>query len=82
MTETRPLPKLLRIETVAEALSITIPSARAAVRTNLLKGVHIGRQVRVDAGELAALIQRGGKCLPGGWRKAAPASQLDARGVR
>ena len=39
-------------------------------RHGLIPTVRIGRRVFVEEAALAAFIARGGKALPGGWRKA------------
>jgi putative molybdopterin biosynthesis protein len=65
------LPKLLRVPAVADALDVTVPRARELVRTGAIKCVRIGRQVRIDAGEVQKYINSGGRALPGGWKREA-----------
>jgi excisionase family DNA binding protein len=62
-------PTLLRMSDVAVRLNVTAARAYDLVRTGLLRGVRIGRQVRVDPAELDEFIRRGGRPLEGGWRK-------------
>ena len=54
---------LLTIPEVASRLSISRARAYELVRRGLLPAVHLGRQVRVDAGSLEAFLRTGGKQL-------------------
>ncbi len=56
---------LRRIQEVAERLSVTVPRAYELIRTGLIPGVRIGRQVRVDDAALCAFIASGGRGLGG-----------------
>lgn len=51
---------LLTIPEVAARLSINRARAYELVRRGLLPAVHLGRQVRVDAGALEEFLRSGG----------------------
>jgi excisionase family DNA binding protein len=74
--EHTPLPKLLRVPAVAEALDITNARARELVRTGVLPCVRIGRQVRVEENTVKNFIATGGRALPGGWKRQAEPNQV------
>lgn len=61
--------QLLRIPEVAKTLSISPHRAYDLARSGVLPVVRLGRQLRVDSGALAEWVARGGKALPGGWRR-------------
>jgi excisionase family DNA binding protein len=56
-------PRLLTLREVAEILSIKEYRAAELVRKKILKGVYLGKQVRVNSEELRAFIASGGKTL-------------------
>jgi excisionase family DNA binding protein len=61
--------RLLSMQEVAERLGVSLQRAYEMGRTGLLPVVHLGRQMRVEEGRLAAWVEGGGRALPGGWRK-------------
>lgn len=61
--------QLLRIPEVAKTLSISPERAYGLVRSGVLPVVRLVRQLRVDPNALAEWVGRGGKALPGGWRR-------------
>ena len=60
---------LLTLREVAEVLRVPVPRAYGLARAGVIPTVRLGRQIRVDSGQLDAFVQNGGKGLPGGWRK-------------
>ncbi|MDP9112073.1 MAG: helix-turn-helix domain-containing protein [Acidobacteriota bacterium] len=63
---TVPFPsKLLTIAEVAEVLRIPKPRVYELVRTGVIPGVRILRQVRVHPDSLSEFLSRGGKPLSG-----------------
>jgi excisionase family DNA binding protein len=62
--------KLMTVEEVADILAVTPNRVRFLVREQIIKSVHLGRQIRITPGTLSAFIEGGGQALPGGWRKA------------
>src|SRR5262249_42642324 len=61
-----------RLWTAAElAMRLHIGPARLyeLVRQGLVPAVRLGRQVRFDPAAVEAWIARGGRALPGGWRR-------------
>ena len=63
--------RLLIIPEVAEMLRISEPRAYELVRQGLIPHMRLGRQIRVEEGELREFIKSGGQALPGGWRREA-----------
>jgi len=63
--------KLLTIPQVAERLQVSPQRAYEMARAGLLPAVRLGRQVRVSEEALEDWIRKGGKALPGGWRREA-----------
>jgi excisionase family DNA binding protein len=61
--------KLLRIQSVAKILDVSEDRVYALAREGILPHVRLGRQVRVDSQTLEEFIRKGGKALPGGWRR-------------
>ncbi|MFL5482870.1 MAG: helix-turn-helix domain-containing protein [Gemmatimonadaceae bacterium] len=61
--------QLLRIPEVAKALNISPEHAYELARSDILPVVRLGRQLRVNPSALAEWVERGGKALPGGWRR-------------
>lgn len=61
---------LWTVEQVSEALKVKPHRVYELIREGLLPSVRLGRQVRISEAALRAWIERGGKTLPGGWRKA------------
>lgn len=52
-------PNMYSVETVAEKLGVHVRTVRRYLREGRLKGVKIGKQYRVAAGDLAALTGQG-----------------------
>ena len=61
--------QLFRIPEVAKMLSISPERAYELARSGALPVVRLGRQLRVDPNALAEWVKKGGKSLPGGWRR-------------
>jgi len=57
--------QLLTVPEAAELLRVKPARGYELARTGRIPIVRLGRQVRVDAGRLAALIRDGGFGLPG-----------------
>ncbi len=60
---------MLRIQDVAERLSVSVPRTYELVRLGLIPATRVGRQIRVDPQALERWIEQGGRRLPGGWRR-------------
>jgi excisionase family DNA binding protein len=71
MSSSNVLTKLLSVEEVAPVLGVSVARAYELCRTKVLPHIRLGRQLRIHPDQLAAFIERGGKGLPGGWRKEA-----------
>ena len=56
---------------VAERLGVSLQRAYELGRAGILPVVRLGRQMRVEEGQLRAWIESGGRALPGGWRRCA-----------
>jgi len=61
--------KLLLVTEVARILNISPERTYELVRIGALPAVRIGRQLRIDPVVLAEWVRKGGKPLPGGWRR-------------
>lgn len=61
--------QLLRIPQVARMLDVPQSHIYKLIREGLFPAVHLGRIVRVDETSLKEWIARGGRQLPGGWRR-------------
>ena len=64
--------RLVRVEDAAGALGVSTQRIYEMIRVGILPpgvAVRLGRQVRIDAGQLAAWLKAGGQALPGGWRR-------------
>jgi putative molybdopterin biosynthesis protein len=62
-------PSLWTIPAAARRLGVSIGRCYELAREGLIPTVRLGRQLRVDPQALDEWIRRGGKALPGGWRK-------------
>jgi excisionase family DNA binding protein len=63
--------ELLTLEQTAKVLRVKYARAAELARDGVIPVVRLGRQIRVDPERLSNFISRGGKALPGGWRKEA-----------
>ena len=63
--------ELLTLRQCEQILKVSYARAAELARRGLLPTVRLGRQVRVDPDQLEAFIAKGGKPLPGGWRREA-----------
>jgi putative molybdopterin biosynthesis protein len=60
---------LLTLEDSAKILNVTYPRAAQLAREGIFPTIRLGRQIRVDPDQLADFLARGGRALPGGWRR-------------
>ena len=63
------LQKLLRVPEVAEILDISEDRVYDLARQGIIPVVRLGRVIRVDRAALQEFIKKGGKALPGGWKR-------------
>jgi len=63
--------RLLTVKEVSEILRVPESRTYDLIRQHIIPHVHLGRQIRVDEGELQEFIKNGGRPLPGGWRREA-----------
>jgi len=61
--------KLLQIPEVAHRLGVSNGRAYALARDGIIPSVRLGRQVRVEEGQLDQWVAAGGASLPGGARQ-------------
>ena len=61
--------QLLTVKQAAEILQVSYLRACQLSRENILPVVRLGRQLRVDRGQLEEFIRTGGRALPGGWKR-------------
>ncbi len=50
-------------------LNVKPSRVQELVRQGILPHFRLGRQIRIDRQQLRHFIERGGKALPGGWRR-------------
>lgn len=60
---------LLTLRETASVLSVKYPRVAELARHGTIPVVRLGRQVRVDPGQLEGFISKGGKALAQGWRR-------------
>jgi excisionase family DNA binding protein len=60
---------LLTVREAADVLRVTPQRVYELIRAELLPGIRLGRQVRVDEAQLQTWIADGGRRLAGNWRK-------------
>lgn len=63
------LRQALTLKQAADLLQVTYGRAADMARKGLLPVIRLGRQVRVCPEELEGFIKKGGRALPGGWRR-------------
>jgi len=61
--------KFLTIQETSEILKISVQRGYELARVGILPVVRLGRQLRVSEEQLGEFIEKGGKPLPGGWRR-------------
>jgi excisionase family DNA binding protein len=54
---------------VARILKVKPSRVQELVRQGILPHFRLGRQIRIDRQQLQHFIERGGRALPGGWRR-------------
>lgn len=54
---------------VARILKVKRSRVQELVRQGILPHFRLGRQVRINGQQLQHFIERGGRALPGGWRR-------------
>lgn len=69
--------RLLKIPEVADLLGVTVPRAYQMARNGILPVVHLGKNVRVERGQLEAWIASGGS----GVHEEAPAMSAPPAGA-
>jgi excisionase family DNA binding protein len=70
MSEIKLLTRLLTVNEVAERLQVSNARVYELLREEILPGVALGRQRRVNPVALEEFIKAGGAKLPGGWKRA------------
>jgi excisionase family DNA binding protein len=63
------LRRKLTLQEAAEVLQVSYHRAAELARQGLLPVIRLGRQIRVCPDQLEAFIAKGGRALPGGWRR-------------
>lgn len=61
----------LTTDEVARILKVKPPRVQELIRQDILPHFRLGRQIRIDRQQLQQFIGRGGRALPGGWRRTA-----------
>ena len=62
---------LLTLDETAKVLNVKYARAAQLAREGILPTIRLNRQIRVDPDQLNEFISRGGRALPGGWRREA-----------
>ena len=57
------MPKLLRVEEVAQLLDVSRARCYELVRRKLIPAIRVGRQIRVDPAQLEMWMNNGGQRL-------------------
>ncbi len=60
---------LLTLEETAKQLNVSYARAAQLAREGILPTIRLGRQIRVHPDQLSEFLARGGRALPGGWRR-------------
>jgi excisionase family DNA binding protein len=61
--------ELLTIDELSHILRVSRQRAYELCRNNVVPHVRLGRQIRIDPGQLQTWLADGGRGLPGGWRR-------------
>jgi excisionase family DNA binding protein len=61
--------RLLTLEDLARTLNVSYARAAQLAREGVLPTIRLGRQIRVHPDQLNEFLARGGRALPGGWRR-------------
>jgi excisionase family DNA binding protein len=64
--------ELLTLDQTAKVLRVKYARAAELAREGVLPVVRLGRQIRVDPDQLSDFVSKGGKALPGGWKRQLP----------
>lgn len=64
-----PQMRLLAMQEVAERLGVSLQRVYEMGRLGLLPLVRLGRQIRIEEGQLTSWVEGGGKGLPAGWKR-------------
>jgi excisionase family DNA binding protein len=54
---------------VARILKVKPSRVQELIRQGILPHFRLGRQIRIDRLQLHHFVERGGRALPGGWRR-------------
>lgn len=63
------LRRKLTLREAADVLQVSYHRAAELARQGLIPVIRLGRQVRVCPDQLETFIAKGGRALPGGWRR-------------